>query len=94
MELSKIALQQAAPTENTMKHVNQCFDYMWTHPDTIIWYRASGMILNVHSGVSYLSAPNAHSHAGSYFFLGSIPHNGNPVELNGATHIKPLNVFL
>jgi hypothetical protein len=36
MALSEIALQQAAPTENTMEHVNQFLDYMWTHPDAII----------------------------------------------------------
>jgi hypothetical protein len=35
MALSEIASQQAAPTENTMEHVNQFLDYMWTHPDVI-----------------------------------------------------------
>jgi hypothetical protein len=48
---------------------------------------ASDMILNVHSNVSYLSATKACSHAGGYFFIGSIPHNGDPIELNGAIHI-------
>jgi hypothetical protein len=37
---------------------------MWTHPDAIIRYHASDMILNVHSDASYLSAPKAHSQAG------------------------------
>ncbi len=87
MALSKIALQQAAPTENTMKCVNQFLDYMWTHPDAIIQYRASDMILNVHCDVSYLSAPKACSHAGGYFFLGSIPQDGDPIKLNGTLHI-------
>jgi hypothetical protein len=76
MALLEIASKQAAPTENRMKHVNQFLDYMWTHPDAIIWYRASDMVLNVHSDASYLSAPKAHSRAGGYFFLGSIPHDG------------------
>jgi hypothetical protein len=87
MALSEIASQQAAPTENTMEHVNQFLDYMWTHPDAIIQIRASGMILNVHSDALYLSAPKAHSCAGSYFFLGSIPQDGDPIILNGAIHI-------
>jgi hypothetical protein len=87
MALSDIATQQAAPTENTMKRVNQFLDYMWTHPDAIIRYRASDMILNVHSDSSYLSAPKARSRASSYFFLGSIPQDGNPIKLNGAIHI-------
>jgi hypothetical protein len=59
---------------------------MWTHPDAIIWYRASDMILNVHSDASYLSAPKARSRAGGYFFLGSIPQDGDPTKLNGAIH--------
>jgi hypothetical protein len=53
----------------------------------IIWYHASDMILNVHSDVLYLSAPKACSPAGGYSFLGSIPHNRDPIKLNGAIHI-------
>ncbi len=87
MALSDIATQQAAPMENTMKQVNQFLDYMWMHPDAIIRYHASDMILNVHSDASYLSAPKARSRAGGYFFLGSIPQDGNPIKLNGAIHI-------
>ena len=49
MALSEISSQQSAPTENTMKWVNQFLDYMWTHPDAIIQYHASDMILNIHS---------------------------------------------
>jgi hypothetical protein len=60
---------------------------MWAHPDAIIQYRASDMILKVHSDASYLSAPKARSQAGGYFFLGSLPYNGDPIRLNGAIHI-------
>jgi hypothetical protein len=49
MALSEISSHQAAPTENTMKCVNHFIDYMWTHPDAVIRYRASGMILNTKS---------------------------------------------
>jgi hypothetical protein len=87
MALSEIASQQAALTENKMKHVNQFLDLMWTHSDVIIQYHAADMILNVHSDASYLSAPKASSLAGGYFFLGSIPHNWDPIKLNGAIHI-------
>jgi hypothetical protein len=45
------------------------------------------MILNVHSDASYLTAPKARSRAGGYFFLGSIPQDGNSIKLNGAIHI-------
>jgi hypothetical protein len=87
LALSEIASQQAAPTENTMKRVNHFLDYMWTHPDAIIWYCASDMILNYHSDASYLSTPKSHSRAGGYFFLSSIPCNGDPIKLNRAIHI-------
>jgi hypothetical protein len=87
MALSEISSQQSAPTENTMKRVNQFINYMWTHPDAKIRNRTSDMILNVHSDASYLSAPKARSRAGGYFFLGSLPHDGDPIKLNGAIHV-------
>jgi hypothetical protein len=87
MALSDIATQQAALTENTKKQVDQFLNYMWTHPDAIIRYRSSDMILNVHSNASYLSAPCTRSRAGGYFFLSSLPTDGDPIKLNGAIHI-------
>jgi len=87
MALSEIAQQVSKPTENTMKRVKQFLDYMSTHPDAKIRYRASDMILNIHSDASYLSATKARSRAGGYFFLGSIPQDGKPIKLNGAIHI-------
>jgi hypothetical protein len=60
---------------------------MWTHPNAKICYRASDMILTVHSDASYLSAPPARSRAGGYFFLGSLPVNSDPIKLNRAIHI-------
>jgi hypothetical protein len=90
MALPEISSQLAAPTRNTMKHVNHFLDYMWTHPDaiTIIQYHASDMILNVHFDASYLSAPKAHSCAGGYFFLSNLPRDGDPIKLNGAIHVE------
>jgi hypothetical protein len=87
MALSEISSQQAAPTENTMKHVNQFLDYMWKHPFAIIRYRASDMILNIHSDASYLSALKSRSRAGGYFFLGSLPLDGDSIKLNRAIHV-------
>ncbi len=67
--------------------LNRRLGHTHTHPDAIIQYRASVIILNVHSDLSYLSTPKAHSCAGGYFFLGSIPQDGDPIKLNGAIHI-------
>ena len=41
------------------------------------------MFLNIHSDASYLTAANARSRAGGYFFLGSLPKDGDPIKLNG-----------
>ncbi len=87
MGLSNIATQQATPTENAKKQVSQFLDYMWTHPDAKICYRASDMILNVHSDALYLSAPCALSCINGYFFLGGLPIIGNPIKHNGSIHI-------
>ena len=87
MALSDIATQQNKPTENTRKRVQHLLDYMATHPMAKIRYKASNMVLNIHSDASYLSAPKARSRAGGYFFLGSVPTDGDPIKLNGAIHI-------
>jgi hypothetical protein len=87
MALLDIVSQQATPTENTKKQVNQLLDYMWTHPNAKIRYPPSNMIFNVHSYALYLSAPHALSRTGDYFFLGSLHVDGNPIKLNGAIHI-------
>ena len=81
--LNAIASEQAAPTERTLERVHQFLDYMATHPDAVIRFRASDMILNVHSDTSYLSTGKARSRAGGYFFLGSLPTNKQPIRLNG-----------
>ena len=60
---------------------------MWTHPDARIWFRASDMVLNVHSDASYLSAPKARSRAEGYFFLGSLPKANEPITFNGVFYV-------
>ncbi len=87
MALSDIATQQNKPTENTRQDVNHLLDYMATHPAAKIRYKASDMVLNIHSNVSYLSTPKARSRTGGFFFLGSVPTDGDPIKLNGAIHI-------
>jgi hypothetical protein len=49
---------------------NQLFDSLATHLDATIRYRASDMILHIHSDASYLSVSNARSRLGGLFFLG------------------------
>jgi len=66
--LGSLASQQANPTEDTMKKVRQFLDYALCNPDAIVTYRASNMVLAVHSDASYLSESKARSRAGGHFF--------------------------
>jgi len=88
--ISAIASQTAKPTEDTMEQTLQLLDYIATQEDAVLTYSASDMKLVVHSDVSYLSEPQAHSRAGGHFFLSSkatIPANNGAV-LNIAHIIK------
>jgi hypothetical protein len=82
MPLNDIATEQTKATEKPQAATNQILDYLATHPDATIRYHASNMILNIHSGASYLSVSNARSRLGGLFFLG----NKSPEQetLNGS----------
>ena len=41
------------------------------------------MVLNVHSGASYLSEPDAKSREVGVYFMGDVPQDGKPISLNG-----------
>jgi hypothetical protein len=47
--------------------IDQLLDYLATHTDATIRYRASDMILHIHSDDSYLSVSNARSCLGGLF---------------------------
>ena len=69
--LSAIAAQQADPTEDTMRKTLKFLDYVVSHPDAILTFSASNMVLNVHSDASYLTEPKARSRAGGHFYMSS-----------------------
>jgi hypothetical protein len=68
--LNDIATEQTKATEKTQAATTQLLDYMATNPDATISYRASVMILHIHSDASYILVSNAQSHLGGLFFLG------------------------
>ena len=78
--LGSIASQQAAPKEQLMERVRQLLDYAATHPDAIITYRASAMVLTGHSDESYLSEAKYQSRVGGHFLMtddtAEPPNNG------------------
>jgi len=70
MALSTIVGEQSKATENTEGTVTQLLDYPTSHPDATIRYRASDMVLNIHSDALYLSETKAHSRACGHYFFG------------------------
>jgi hypothetical protein len=84
MALSSIASEQMRGMTNAMAKAKQLLDHLATHPDATICFRASDMILNVHSDASYLLETKGHSHACGHFFMGWSPKNGDPIKLNEA----------
>ncbi len=88
--LSSIATGQAAPTAKTMAKVKQLFDYVSTQQEAIITYRASDMILSVHSNAGYCIEKKAQSQAGGHFYFSNndpTPPNNRAI-LTIATIIK------
>jgi hypothetical protein len=73
MPLSIIAIVTTIATQHTIYATNQILDYCATHPDAIITYRASDMILKIHSDASYLAEPKARSRGGGHYDLGNNP---------------------
>ena len=87
MALSSIGIEQFHGTTSTMAKAKQLLDYLPTYPDATIWFHAFNMIMNVHSNASYLSESQAHSRACGHFFMGWLPKDSDPIQLNGAFFI-------
>ena len=67
MVLKSLAVVQTNPTIKTAKQITQFLNYSATHPDAVIEYRRSGMILHINLDTSYISEPEAQIRAGGYF---------------------------
>ena len=83
--LSAISSDQATPTNATMEKAKLFLDYAASHPDAILTYNASDMVLSFHSDASYLSEPRARSRAGGHFIVSS---NADNPPSNGAVLIN------
>lgn len=71
--LGSISSQQSAPTETTRTAVNCFLGYAATHPNAVLRYSASDMVLHIHSDASYLSEAKARSRSAGHHFLSSMP---------------------
>jgi len=84
--LSAIASAQAEPMEETMTCCKQFLDYAATQQDAILTYKASDMVLVIHSNASYLSKPKARSRAGGHFFYPLTAMTQPTTELFSTSH--------
>ena len=93
--LGSLASAQTNGTEATTVAITQLLNYCASHPNAILRYHSSGMVLHVHSDASYLSEKHARSRAGGYFFLSSPlldptcapAPDSPPPPTNGAIHV-------
>ena len=72
--------------KKTWKKIEQFMDYAYSIPDAIVTYKASKMVLAIHSNASYLSESKARSRAGGHFYLSNDanfpPNNGAVLNLS------------
>jgi hypothetical protein len=66
--LNAISASHSKATENIAAAIVHLLRYAATHPDAILRYTHSDMVLHIHSDASYLSAPEARSRAGGHHF--------------------------
>jgi Reverse transcriptase (RNA-dependent DNA polymerase) len=71
--ISSLASQQTKGTQATMRSITQLLNYCATHPDAVIRFIASDMVLHVASDASYLTEDGAKSRAAGYHFLSAHP---------------------
>ena len=88
MGLSSIAVKQTTATEKTKNRCTQLLDYLASNSTTKIQYYASDMVMNIHSDASYLSESKARSRTCGHFFMGWVPKNNEPIQLNGAFFVN------
>ena len=60
-------------------------DYLHTHPDAVVRFHASNMILYIESDASYLVLPQARSRVASIFYLSNATSGRPPI--NGAIQV-------
>jgi len=89
--IGELATEHSGGTKTTMDKLTQLLNYCATHPDAVIRYTASDMLLAVESDASYLSVIKARSRAAGYYFLtnhrSSTAASTEPFTANGAVHV-------
>ena len=66
---SAISSQQTAATEMTSTTIKQILEYITTYPDDGLVFRASGVLLSVHSDTSFNNESRLQIRAGAHIYL-------------------------
>ena len=82
--LGSLGAAQSTGTTKTANTLTQLLNYCATHPEATIRFRASKMILHIHSDGSYLSETKARSYVAGYFYLSALT---KPPPDNGPVHV-------
>ncbi len=88
MALSSIAVEQIKASEKTMERCIQLLDYLASNSKAKVRFHASDMIMNIHLDALHLSKTKARIRACGHFFMGWMPKNGEPIQLNGAFYVN------
>ena len=87
--LNDIGSQQSKPTENTKKEADWLLYYLHNHPNSILMFNASNMVLWVDSDAAYLVKLNTKSRMAGFYYLSTHPSKlqpGKKTPLNGSIH--------
>lgn len=84
---SKLSSRQSAPTEAVWSDAQRLLQYAATWPNAITVFRASDMILRVHSDAGHLAETKSRSRAGGIHYLGNINDADLCSHPNGAVDI-------
>ena len=88
--LKDFSSEQAKSTSNTCKKVDMLLDYAHTYPNSVLCYRANGMVLTVESDAAYLVLPKTKSRIAGYFYLSKETRSNNIItqpDRNRPLHI-------
>ena len=85
--LNEIGTVQAKPTMNTNAKAQMLMDYLHYHPNAVLRFHASDMVLQVESDAAYLVLPHAHSRAAAWYILGNDPTTTPTPMTNSPVHV-------
>ena len=69
-----------------LQKAHKLSDYIFSDSEVVVKFHISSIILNLHFDATHLSAGQERIRSGGYFFLGDMPQNEEPMQLNINLH--------